>query len=453
MAEGLSLPNFIGARVAPDEELGITGLRHTSGHIHEEWLPALNSRSRRVRVYREMSENEPIIAASLFAYELLMRTAGVDVTPADESNESLAAAEWLRGAILEDMSHSWDEFLSEAMSHLVYGWVWFEIVYKRRLGEHRLPSRHSRFDDGRWGYRKFAIRAQDTLHRWYLDEEGGVHAMQQFDAMGGRGVLPPIPIEKSLLFRLRQHKGSPEGRSLLRSVYVPWYCKKHIQTILNIGIERDLAGLPLIGVPARLLMANASAADKALLEEFKKVGQNIRRDEQECVIYPLEYDASGRELYRIGRFESGGQRQFDVPAVMKQYNLEMLLAMLTDVIMLGHERIGTQALGRQKANFLGLGLEAILDGIFEVLNRHALPRLWRLNGFPPETQPTLTHGDIEEVDLNELGNFILRLAQANFDLSGIEVQQEVWRRAGFPQPKDTSMDLPRGEPVEEVDAA
>jgi hypothetical protein len=55
--------------------LGRTGLRQWSGRIDEEFLKELKN-ERKYQVYREMSENDPIVGAVLRAIEFLCR--GVD---------------------------------------------------------------------------------------------------------------------------------------------------------------------------------------------------------------------------------------------------------------------------------------------------------------------------------------------------------------------------------------
>jgi hypothetical protein len=60
-----------------------------------------------------------------------------------------------------------------------------------------------------------------------------------------------IPIEKMLLFRTTVQRNNPEGRSMLRTAYRPWRNKKRIEEIEGVGIERDLAGLPMARIPGK----------------------------------------------------------------------------------------------------------------------------------------------------------------------------------------------------------
>ena len=104
------------------------------------------------------------------------------------------------------------------------------------------------------GWRKFAGRAQETLLHWEFDESGDATAMVQLLPTGGP--LLSVPLSKCLHFVTVPLKNSPEGRSILRNAYVPYVRKKRIEEIEAIGIERDLAGLPVAWVPPEILKAS-----------------------------------------------------------------------------------------------------------------------------------------------------------------------------------------------------
>jgi hypothetical protein len=55
------------------EEYGRSGLRHWGGFVFEEWLQQLQQGRRAAEVYREMSDQDPIIGAILYAIQMLMR--------------------------------------------------------------------------------------------------------------------------------------------------------------------------------------------------------------------------------------------------------------------------------------------------------------------------------------------------------------------------------------------
>src|SRR5262249_44620717 len=179
---------------------------------------------RGVRVFQEMSSNDPVVAAVLLAIEMLMRTVTWAIEPFALDAQDQERADFLSTCLFEDMSTSWEDTLVEMLSFLTYGWAYHEIVYKRRGGDVRDPTRRSKYSDGRIGIRKLPLRAQDSLIRWeFNSDDGNVTAMVQGGAPDY--VAHTIPLEKALLFRTKIFKGNPEGWSIIRGAYLPWYRK------------------------------------------------------------------------------------------------------------------------------------------------------------------------------------------------------------------------------------
>lgn len=419
----------------PEMELGATGLIQYSGIVREELLPKLQG-ILAIRIFKEMADNDPVVGASLASIDLIVRRTGWRVEAAGPDQEDRAAADFLT-SIKEDMAHTWTDHVSEAMTMLQFGWSYFEIVYKVRNGPSRDPHLNSRFSDGKIGVRKLAIRAQDSLFRWLFDGQGGIQALVQNP--------PPdywqrtIPIDKALLYRVAQRKNNPESRSILRTAYRPWWFKKRIEEIQAIGIERDLAGVPVALVPPQLLSVNASTADASLLATIKKIVTNIRNDEQAGIVFPLLYDAQGHELYKLSLMTTGGRRQFDTVAVVNYYDERITLAMLTDFMLLGQGRTGSFALAESKISNFSNSMGAYLDSIEEVLNRYLVPRLFELNGWDLENLPKFRHEPVESVDLANLGDFINKVAGAGmqiFPSKTGEVEDYILRAAHLPHNPD-----------------
>lgn len=414
---------------SPTAELGSTGLRRFNGYIFEEFLRELSG-PRGVEVFREMKENDPIVGSMLFAIEMLIRAIDWSVEPASNDPADQAGAEFVESC-MNDMSQSWVDTIAEIISFLPYGWSYHEIVYKVRGGQSLDPTRNSRFSDGRIGWRKLPIRAQETLWKWEFDETGGIQGLLQ--------IPPPdyqhrfIPIEKGLLFRTTTHKNNPEGRSILRNAYRPWFFKKRIENIEAIGVERDLAGLPIAWVPPRLLAADASPEDKAALEAFKRIVSNLKRDEQEGIVFPQAVDENGNKIYDLTLLSTGGTRQIDTSGIVNRYDQRIAMTTLADFIMLGHEKVGSFALSSNKTNLFSTALGTWCAQIAEVFNRIAIPRLFKLNGWSVQQLPKLVYGDIESVDLKDLAAYIQALSGAGCQLfPDQDLETYLKRQAGLP---------------------
>ena len=428
-------------------ELGATGLIQYSGIIAEERLRQLSGDYARL-TYQEMSQNDPVVGASLFAIDMLIRRTDWRVEPGTADRDGRMKADYL-DSIRTDMSHSWTAHISEALTMLVYGYSPFEIVYKLRKGASAEPSLNSRYNDGLVGIRKFAIRSQDSLYKWQFDDAGGVQGLWQNPAPTYQQRF--VPIEKMLLYRTAMRKGNPQGVSVLRTAFRPWYFKKKIEEIEAIGIERDMNGVPVAWVPPALLASDASSTDAALLTSLKKIVRNLKMDQQAGLVFPLAYDENNNKLYDLTLMTTGGRRQIDTTAVVARYNQLIAMTMLADVILLGHEKVGSFALASSKTTLFATALGAFLDEIEEVLNRHLVPRLYTLNGWLLENPAQFKHGDIESVDLTELGDYITKLSGAGMSLfpSGDgELERVLLEAASLPVPVEGEGKRPKAKTPE-----
>jgi len=433
------VPTTAEAAVSLDAEFGRVGLNQLGGFLFEEDLPALKNTQQRQKFLKEMSTNDAVAGAILFAIDMLMRQVEWRFDPASEEPAAEEGVEFMDG-VIDDMSQSWQDTLSEIMSFLPFGWSYHELVYKMRNGDNERPGLASKFDDGKVGWRKLPIRGQDTLWRWIFDKDGGLEAMEQ---------LPPpdyktriVPIGKSLLFRTSVYKTNPEGESIFRHAFRDWRMKKNIENYEAIGIERDLAGYPVLTVPGAWTDKNATDAEKASYVEAKNLAINIKRDEQEGVVLPAIYDENGNQLMKLELLTSGGKRNFDVDAVIKRYDKRIAMTVLADFLFLGQDKVGSFALSSDKTKMFSTALGTWLDMMASVFNRHAIPRLWRLNGFPMETMPQLAHGDLESQDLNIMATFIDALGKVGVDLTDLDTQNFFRRLAGLPEVEELAEELP-----------
>ena len=420
----------------PDlSEIGQSGLAQYSGQVFEEKLRQLISPAVARATYAEMSQNDAIIRASLYAVDMLIRKTSWSVEPGGNDAIARQRADYLE-TIPQDMAHSWSDHISEVLTMLVYGWSLFEIVYKWRHGPNEDSHFDSRFNDGLVGVRKLAIRSQDSLERWAFDPAGGIQGLWQRPAPTFQ--LRYVPIEKSLLYRTALRKGNPEGVSLLRGMYRAWSFKKRIEDFEAIGIERELNGMPVAWVPSTWLATDASASEAGLLDAVKKIVRNIKMDEQAGIVMPLVIDENGNKMLNLELLSTNGRRAIDTTAVINRYNRMMAMSILADVILLGHEKVGSYGLATQKSTLFATALEAFLDSIADVLNRYLVPRLWRLNGWPLQDLPKFKHGAIEDVDLAALGDYIQKIAGAGaalFPSKDGRLENELLRLGNLPTPK------------------
>lgn len=420
------------AEVSPFIELGSTGLKRAGGYVDEEFLPELRGR-KAVQVYREMGDNDPTVGAMLFALVYLMSETNWSVDPAGRTRDDANAARLLE-TCMEDMSHSWSEFVAEALTSLQYGWSWHEIVLKRRCGPWQRDSKlRSKFSDGLVGWKKLPIRGQESMQRWAFDDNGDVAGMIQ--------MAPPdyqirnLPLNpRGLLFRTGVHKGNPEGRSILRNVYRPWFYKKRMEEHESIGVERDLAGLPMVSLPASYLRARQGTDQAKMVDAMKRMVRSVRRNEQEGIVFPTDYDEDTRQpMFKMELLGSGGARQFSTNEIIARYKQDMLMTCLLDFLLVGHEETGTYNMHADKRGIFNTALNTVIRRVADVMNRHAVPRLFMANGWRPAQLPKFRVADVDSPDLNQLSAFLTATAGIGFPWGpDADIEKYLRDAAGLP---------------------
>jgi hypothetical protein len=423
--------------------IGTTGLRAFGGYVQEEFDKDLRG-TNGSRIYREMSDNDPIVGALLFAITMLIRQVEWNVQAKDDSPEAEAAKQFVE-EVFDDMSVPFNSVINEICSMFVYGFAPMEIVWKRRNGPDSKDSAgQSSFDDNKIGIRTLSLRAQNTIPKWEIDREDGSidGAYQQpYD----RGMVF-IPIEKMVLFRTTDERGNPEGRSILRTAYRPWFFKKRIEEIEAIGIERDLAGLPVAYIPSNYLAQGADSIDKMVASEYKRLIRSIKRDTHEGLVLPSTRDSGGNLLFEIKLLSSGGARSFDTSKVIDRYNKAIATTVLADFIFLGQGATGSFALSSNKTELFATAVGAYTKSIAETINRHLIPRLWKLNGLDYKMMPKISASDLEKPDLSSLGDFITKLTSAGATMfPDRELENFLRKSAGLPSAPEDGNDMVSGD--------
>lgn len=433
---------------------GISGLTRygTISRVYEEFLRELQG-PQGMKSYREMVDNCPIVGAIMFAAMHLCRKVSFKFKPVNSSPEARDVANFVGSCIFDDMNSSWPDTLSEILTMLPFGWAAMEFRMKRRMGmdnivgtlmppdlgsqevggvgyKERLP--HSRFKDGRVGFRDWGLRSQETLFMWEFDEDSNAVVLQQMAPPDYR--IRRIPLSKTFLFRTQVAKNNPEGRSVLRNAWTSYYMKKNLQVFEGIGVERDLAGYPMIQIEKPDMSNNLPVPDiwntkdsdmVALLATMKKIVRSVRRDEQEGIVMPW--------WAKFSLVSTGSRRSFDTNAIIGRYDQRIAMSMMADFIMLGHEAVGSKALAATKISLFTSALSSFLDVVKAIIDRQATPMLLQFNGIPQELAPQLEHGDVESINIQELGDFISKLAGTGFNpLSGFDAQKAVMEAARLP---------------------
>ena len=198
------------------------------------------------------------------------------------------------------------------------------------------------------------------------------------------------------------------------------------------GVERDLAGLPVINTPEDMdIWDNEDPQMVRLNGALITMVKNLRRNEAEGLVLPHGYE--------VKLLSTGGTRQFDTNAIINRYDTKIAQTVLADFIMLGHEKTGSFALSSDKTELFSVALGAFLDVICETFNNQGIPSLIDINGSHfdgIEDYPTLAHGDVDKRDITKLSTFLKDMVGTGILIPDEELEDYVREAANLPERTD-----------------
>ena len=447
----LLTPEVEPEKLDPFLPLGVSGLRRFSNGystIEEEWLADLKG-EKGVKAFREMADNDSTLGSVLFLIDAFTRKVKWEVDPANDDDISKGWAEFVESCI-EDLEQSWANIVGEVIRGLcVYGFSTFEIVYKMRRGMKKNPLESSSYSDNKVGWGKIAPRSQDANYGWQFDANGEVVGMYHMPPPNYKLVY--IPMEKLWHFTsIGTTKDNPQGRSPLRNCYIPYTLQKRIQISEAIGISRNLAGLPVMEVPLRLMSDNATAAEKQLLRNFQDMVSRIKADEYSGICIPSSTSMDGTPSgFRFQLMQGASGKAAETTPVLERLERNIARAFLADWLFLGAGSTGSWALASNKTAMFAQALGGFLASVTEVFNR-GIAQLMRVNGnTDPATYPTIRHGDLEKMPLEEISGPLSALVSSGVISPDDELEEWMREHMGAPLAANraTGLDIEPAEPT------
>lgn len=390
-------------------EMGSTGSLYQHGFFSDDEVSRDLKWPYCLEKYKEM-ESDALIGGILFAFNQFIRSSKWTVEPYngnDRPQDAEEKAEFVKQC-LSDMAKPWNEVITDILSFLPYGHSVHEVVYKKRLGPNQSDKKlRSKYSDGLFGWRKMPVRSQETIEEFKVDSDGDLTGVVQNDLL--RQTKVTIPADRLLLFRTSTYKDDPRGKSILRSAYRAYYFRKNIEMIEAIGIERNLAGLPVIHVPGELF--DGTPENENRRKQFDMMGRNLKKNDQAYVLLPSDIygtgeNGSGEKQYSIELLQGSGSSNTNQNQTIERWDRRIAQSMLADFLLTGGQSVGSYSLASTKYDAFKTAIESYLDVIKEQINTKAIPELFKLNGFDSSKCPTLEHSGITEETLESLGSFL-----------------------------------------------
>lgn len=401
----------------PRLKLGQTsynGLWTAAGQIVEECNSELRW-PQCMQTYKKMAKDATIAPALNLVEMAIARVPWTVKIPEGYEDQLKDKAEFLR-QVMNDMDHSWGSFIRQATSFNRFGFAPVEKVYRKRY-----KKNGSKFDDGRVGLRSLPLIAQDTVSSWEWDENGRhLSGLYQYSVEpGGKRINVRtswkeefIPLKKFMLFRNNPLKNNPEGESPLKSVYMAWKYKTHLEEFQATGVSSDVRGLKVLYIPPRYMAEDASPEDKEVYAYYQRIMRNLHMNEQSGLILPQVLDDQGEQYFKFDVISVTGQKAFDTTAIIASYKNEIISALMASQLILGQGGGGSFSLAESLQSISNMAIESKLIEIQDQLNHDLIPQLWALNGWDASVTPTFAFGDLVSPDLDVLSSYIQRVGAA-----------------------------------------
>lgn len=451
--EGFSTPSSPLPQGSLFSQESTSSLRRYGGSIAEEYLRELQG-YQGVQMYKEMG-NHPIVAAVLQAIKMTIRRIQWHaVAPSSGREEEVDFLNQCMG----DMEHTFSDFIDEALSMLQFGYAPFEKVLKLRKGNNDRPGPKlppSRFSDGKIGWKKFVLIGQDTLSQgnaWIYDMyTGDTLGLNQQPPPGGiilgiKQIPIPIPLDKLVLFRTTSYKNNPEGISILRPMYRPYYYSTNLEEVEAIALERMGAGFPVIYLGDDISKGANDA--KSEIHEYRKIVRNIRVDEQMGLVIPHPKMGSGAREGQGVLLEfanAQGNSNVNFGEVIERHEKRMAMVGLAQFIHLGMGQFGGGNLADVTTDFFQLAVSAWADSIRDTINRSAVIPLLALNKMNIQDPVMIEHTSVGNPDLKVVGDYINQTVGARVIEPDDQLEDAVRRLAGLPEKDPTTTRLVMSE--------
>jgi hypothetical protein len=424
------------------QSVGFVGLPHWGGYLAVEWDKRL-TQYQTVPYFRKMAEGNTAVKAALKAWESLVKANGYRLVPATEEEDAEREATYVEECF-DDMDGSMSDTFGDIFSCRPYGFSLLWPSFKHRNGSSDDPELDSRYSDGRVGWKRWAIRWQETITRWDIDENGVATAAVQVAPPNYKEII--IPLDGAFHFKPEGRRGSPEGLSVLRAGFDAWFRMTTIQTLEAIAIERGFVGIPRAKMPAAKMQdGNAEYA------AYQSIVTNIRRDEMSGLVLPSDpWEGTSIPMYEIDLLSPGDSVGLDPDKVITRYERDILRSLLSDWMTLGDTGVGSYAQSVNRTDIFLQSVKGELQSIEDVINQKAIRQLYRLNGLSPELAPRFEFRELTRRNIAEFADAIVALTNAGFvDPTDADTRETVYAVLDLPMPDESDEDREaEGEQVE-----
>lgn len=194
------------------------------------------------------------------------------------------------------------------------------------------------------------------------------------------------------------------------AAYTPWREKILLQELTNVGVTKDMAGMPVIEIPIDILDkagSDENSSEARMVAGLQLAMANMHMGDQSYVVLPSDTQSetgNGARQYNL-RFlgVEGGGKQHDLVALVEQRRRAILTILGANNLSTGESGGGSYNLLEGQSNIQAYYVERDNTLIEEMWNKQVFPQILRINEWKvkPEDMPVWESGDIQPASTDE----------------------------------------------------
>ena len=388
--------------------------------------------------YLKMLRQNPLISGAQSAFEASAQKVAWRFRINRENKESRQAKRGLEILERSMANLDWSSFISDAMLAGPLGFALFEMAFDVS-------------DKGMVVLKDLSPRPQETIEEFIFNADNEITAAEQRVERPYKTGLPgvssgvsvqyesvTIPAWKLCLIKFHNNRGDPRGRPALEACYKSDYYINCLEDIEAIGIEKEFNGVLVIELPPEYMSDSAPSALQAKRREFEEMGAKARSGEFVSIVIASSKnpDTGLPSGFDVRLLENSGSRSIDQDSTIKRHKSDLLIALLSEWLLLGVTGRGTNALGDSKMSVVEMAVEAAIKAVRNALVCQVLPVLMVLNGIDEKYWPEIEHGLVEAPNLNQYADFFSKLKAAGAISGGPATERFFRETANMPEEEE-----------------
>jgi hypothetical protein len=349
-----------------------------------------------------MVSTDSTIASLIRAYKLLLLNGDYYLQGKNEQYKEFIEEN------LENMKRPFKKFLEEAYNFPVYGFYYFEKIFK--------------VENGKILWEDFAPRHPKAHYRWWTETDPFVEQQLQYATNGL--TTPRIPKDKLILFTYQQEGDNYEGRSILRPLKQQWIYKNKIMQIMAIAFEKYGIGIPNY---------TYTSADPKKMSNIASMLARLKGTDQSYILTP-----EGEKIEFLNN--NGSALSAEMLKYIQQIDRNMAKSFLAMFMVSGDNGVGSNAKVSSEMDFFVLTIKSFADQVLCEVNK-AIKELIDLNFTvtDKEDYPKMKVTDLDTIDSKAFAETIKILTETKV-INPAEEGMNKYIRENLNLPEKTGID-------------